>query len=503
MSELNNIPDDELLKLISGTQSSGDVSGLSDDELLTAINGRADYAPIPTPSVGPREDLSFTGAILPFSSDKMGRNSFDSDAGVVGAVKRAVMLPGQAMQGEFDPTSEEAIPRMAEAAAVMSPTGVASRVSGSMFAPKGDYKTIPAKAPTRAALEAAKKDGYQKAGDLGIEYRSQAVKGMADDIIGKLDEKGYISEIAPEVHALVGKLRNPPEGATIRLSDLDSVRKTLGKLAGGPDATKASAASKAQRVIDEFIGAGDPKSIVGRRAQTGPAVVVRGHDFGPADKAATEAAAREAGETITAARGNAAAGFRSDKITGLEDVVDLRAAAANSGRNIDNAARQRLTSLLTNPKSIRGFSPEEQAAIRDIIYGKPTKNAMRYIGNLFGGGGGAGQLFSTAIGAGGGATLGGGPGAAIGASLPMLIGSLGKAIANKMTKAEIKRLDDLVRSRSPLGEAVKPSTVYAPSAVRDPLVRAMMTGAARSQIPQGTDRRDIVNELMRKPLPTN
>lgn len=67
------------------------------------------------------------GMLLPVSwnADDGSDYSFDSDAGLLGAVKRAVMLPGQAMSGEIDPTSEEGIGRAFEFATVFSPARTA------------------------------------------------------------------------------------------------------------------------------------------------------------------------------------------------------------------------------------------------------------------------------------------------------------------------------------------------------------------------------------------
>lgn len=73
----------------------------------------------------PEQDKSFTGSILPVSRDAEGNVSFDSNAGIVGAVKRAFMLPGDVMAGEVDPLSEQGISRAADFAAVFGPTSPA------------------------------------------------------------------------------------------------------------------------------------------------------------------------------------------------------------------------------------------------------------------------------------------------------------------------------------------------------------------------------------------
>lgn len=101
--------------------------GTPDDVMSNAMRktfggpSSAQAAPAPQP-----QDQSFTSSILPFSKDAGGAVSFDSNAGLLGMAKRALMLPGDAMAGNVDPTSEEGIGRAAEFAGVFSPMSPAA-----------------------------------------------------------------------------------------------------------------------------------------------------------------------------------------------------------------------------------------------------------------------------------------------------------------------------------------------------------------------------------------
>jgi hypothetical protein len=99
------------------------------------------------PQVEQEPSQGYSGSILPLSKDAEGNVSFDSNAGIVGAIKRAVMLPGEAMAGNIDPGSQEAIERSAEFAGVFGPMSAAS----------GTGKAIAANAPRveRPGMEAA------------------------------------------------------------------------------------------------------------------------------------------------------------------------------------------------------------------------------------------------------------------------------------------------------------------------------------------------------------
>ncbi|MDM9643883.1 hypothetical protein [Rhizobium sp. S163] len=83
--------------------------------------------------------------------------SFDSNAGIVGAVKRAFMLPVDAMAGEVDPTSDEGIARATEFAGVFSPMSPAA----------GTGKAIAAAAPRPAPSQGMEAAGA--ASRLGVD----------------------------------------------------------------------------------------------------------------------------------------------------------------------------------------------------------------------------------------------------------------------------------------------------------------------------------------------
>jgi hypothetical protein len=95
--------------------------------------------PEAVPQPKPQQE-PYSGSILPFSRDAEGNVSFDSNAGILGTIKRAVMLPGQVMKGEvplYDQSgniSQDVIGRSFETAALMSPASPASGLK--MAAPK-------------------------------------------------------------------------------------------------------------------------------------------------------------------------------------------------------------------------------------------------------------------------------------------------------------------------------------------------------------------------------
>lgn len=118
------VDEDEVLKYIR--ENAVPVAS-DDDEVLRYIreNSTPDSAPVNTENApAPTDDgekIVFTSSILPFSKNANGRVSFDSNAGLLGAAKRAFMLPGEVMEGKVDPMSEEGIGRAFEFSSFATP----------------------------------------------------------------------------------------------------------------------------------------------------------------------------------------------------------------------------------------------------------------------------------------------------------------------------------------------------------------------------------------------
>lgn len=413
----------------------------------------------------------YSGAILPISRDAQGNVGFDSNAGILGSIKRAVMLPGEVMKGEvplYGPdgrTSDEVIGRSFEAAGVMSPNTPGLR-SGAGLVPgeKQQLQQSIPKAPTADALYSAADDAFNAMRESGVAYSGGAVRDFATGLKSGLDTEGFIAKVVPKTQSILDDLANPPEGAIADIKGLHAARKAFGRVAQDfNNPQEQAAAARAIRGLDEFIGSDNPASVVAGTAS-------------------------DAANALKSANANFAAAKRSDMLTGVERAADLRAAAANSGANTGNAIRQRIASALLKPKDASGYSPSEIAALERIVTGTPAQNATRYVGNLLGGGGGMGQMLTTAIGAGGGAAAGGGIGAAIGAAAPVAIGTASKSISNSLTRKALQAADEAVRARSPLYEAMKASAPLevARQTRAEQIIRALlMSGGQQNSQPSG------------------
>jgi hypothetical protein len=446
------------------------------------------------------------GTILPFSGDRPGDAHLDWNAGITGMAKDAAVggynaLTGlsQALMGRLPPgvdpvqktieggllgvsvnpavrAGDRLIPAAREviseqfelapemAARAGAPTAREVGIEG----PALEMRQVPSyepvrnmvrpPAPTGAELKAASDAGFETARGMGVDYHGEAVARIVQELQARLMKEGISPSDAARTYPKLDVLASPPQGANSSFSELYSARKAFGRIAQdyNANAEDRMAATMAIKTIDDFFENPIPSSVL-----AGPAAAV--------------------GQIAKEARGNAAAAFRSQDLVANQASAELKSAVANSGRNVDNAIRQRAGYLVDplHPERMSGFSAEEKAAIEAVAKGTPLRNNLRYVGNLLGGGGGLGMAM-TGMGAGalGGSMGSTATGAAAGLAFPA-IGASSKAIANALAKRAMGRADELVRSRSPLAAAAP--GIPAPTAAREAALKALILALQERQ----------------------
>ncbi len=403
----------------------------------------------------PLDTEEYTGSILPMRRDAQGGLHLAVPgliSGLFDTAASAVAAPGDAYMGRLptpytqvrvpsnDPESvgiaalrnvgvpatggiaPDAINRAIDFASIFGgQPGVASRAGELM--PGEIAAATPV--PSAQALKQAAGAGYDAARASPLTVPGSDIADMAQQLQGQLaSEHGVIPKTAPKTYAILDELANPPFGAEGNYSGLEAARRGLSSIAG-EGGTEGYAAQRAIPQLDQFIDSISP--------------------------------------TAADARANYAAAMRSNDLTGTLDRANTgilerattRAEATHSGTNIDNAIRQRVASLLEKPSEVGGFSDPEIAALQNVVAGTFPQNAARRVGNVLGGGGGLGQL--AALGGGallGGHVIGGVEGPALGAMLAPAIGTSAKGLENVLARRSLNNVDELVRQRSPLYDAM-------------------------------------------------
>lgn len=201
----------------------------------------------------------------------------------------------------------------------------------------------------------------------------------------------------------------PPAPAPVPIAALDAVRKAAGNVRG-PSVDPS----------DQF-GAGHVGNAILDLYETNPAIA----------------------QLSANARGNTAAGFRSQDLANLLTRAEDRAGATGSGMNLGNTIRQRVATFIDpNGYNAEGYTPDEIAALRAIARPSGVGAIVRDLGNRLGGGGGPVATTTGLVAAG----TSGNPAAA---AIPF-IGSALKALDNRSAANALRKVDEMTRMRSPL-----------------------------------------------------
>lgn len=314
--------------------------------------------------------------------------------------------------------------RVADMAMLATPLSPAAR-AGEAAIPGVTKAAVTEKAavPTAEAIKDASKAGFETAKNAGVEIAAPAVRDMAAGVQQALEQKGIIRELAPNTHAVLEKLANPPEGATATISGLHAARQALGH--AGKSITSGAekpASSIAIDALDQFLQAVPPKAVL---AGDAPA----------------------AGAALKEAIGNYASAARAGDVDARLTRAERQAARSGSGSNIDNSIRQKISAILDVPSRTRGFSADELAQMEKVVRGTGPANVARKIGKL-----GVNDGLSLMLHAGAAAGTGG-------ASIPVaVVGTVARKIAERLTQRQADKLDAMIRARSPLARAQQPTT---------------------------------------------
>lgn len=355
---------------------------------------------------------------------------------VAGIPEEAITAAQSATPGSRDAT-EAMIAPAAKAAMALAPVNPAVR-AGARAIPGATqaFRPVKPKVPTTQELAAVGRADIQAAKQSGLEIAPNAVAEYSRKIQQELFDGGIHPVDAEKTFLKLKELENAPSGSVFTAANLQSFRESLGATAQNfnPNAAKDQlAASRAIKRLDEFLPAVNAADVV---AGT-PAATAKLFEQGRGNYAAAQ-------------RSNDLTGVLDRANTGILDRAEARAQGTHSGRNIDNTIRQKIVSLLEKPKEVSGFTDQEIAGLNQVAAGGPGRNTSRYLGNLLGGGGGLGQALVTSIGAGAGGVTAGIPGAIAGAAIPATVGGGLKSIANALAKRDLRKMDEIVRKRSPL-----------------------------------------------------
>jgi hypothetical protein len=301
------------------------------------------------------------------------------------------------------------------------------------------------KLPTPDELRAAKDAAYKTADEAGLILSPQVAQDAKAKVVEKLTDMGYHPQLQPKVATVLDEL-DRVGGENITLKGFDTVR----KIASGAYVPGDKANNK---MVSKII-----ETLDNRLAEARPGDVLAGDASGI--------------QALTEARRLNTMVSKSDRVSEALDKATRQTERTGTGGNIDNNIRGKIDAILNSDSKKRGFSPDELQAMREIVSGTPTQNAMRQIGRLSPQGNG---LMMAIHGAG----IASNPVIALPAAGA---GMVAKTLADRATPANVETLQKIIAAGGKRSDAfAAPNAVQRLSqSKRDALIRSLMMGGVVS-----------------------
>lgn len=283
--------------------------------------------------------------------------------------------------------------------------------------PKVAPKVNLALAPEIENLKILRDQGYKAAEDAGLVFNGKGVAQIAAKFENDLTKRAATPQRQPlafDVLSQIQKIQNKiqtKEVDGISLQGIDALRKAAGDVAGSGSKAERALGVRLKNHIDDYLDAIDEGDVI-----LGDVSGIKGLRQG-----------QEYSKRI----------FKTEQIDTALEKAHRRASSTGTGGNANNATRQNFRSILDSDKRIRGWTPEEKAALDKVVTGTGSSNAARFISKAAPTG-----IVSTSLATGLGAMLGG----PLGAAVVPATGMLAKLIADKGTERAVQELSALVRS---------------------------------------------------------
>lgn len=210
---------------------------------------------------------------------------------------------------------------------------------------------------TADELKAAGQTAYQAADDAGVIFKPEAIDRLKKQVYADYADFGFHPKNQPGAGVAYDELARLSEGGNVSMKGLDTARKVAKGGFNPVNPSNNALIGKATDRIDEFAAAAGPDDVISGDPQKAAAALKEARDYWSR--------------------------FRKlDKVQELLDRAGLNAGSTGSGGNIENATRQQLKRILTDKKMMRGFTADEQAAVKKAVLGSPGQNALRLAGKL-------------------------------------------------------------------------------------------------------------------------
>jgi hypothetical protein len=296
--------------------------------------------------------------------------------------------------------------------------GVVSGGAAASVAAERNLSQLAAKLPTPEKIYEGAKAGYEMLKKSNTRISPEGTEALMNDIKSELHADNFRDYLAPSTYRAIEEL-GVNGAATI--GDLDGVRKLLNRVSanGVGGKTDQDAARRAIKAIDDFISNVPDHYVLSGNPTADAAILKHSQKMWAIHK-------------------------QLDTVEEESIVGQHRAGVSGTGANRINTARQEIRKILDSDKKSRGMSDAVKDKMEEIVMGTWATNSARYA-SKYAPSGPVSALFGVVAGMGAGTGVGAGVAGA---------GFLAKHLGEYLTQRQIRELEDLIKSESPIGKGV-------------------------------------------------
>lgn len=351
-------------------------------------------------TVTPQLTAANANAVLPNIGRQLSQGTAAADVGY-GAASGAGAEIGREVGGD----------RGALIGGLAAPLAIAGGTVGAkVLADKAQQASLKKTAtPSIDELKTAAREVYKEIDNLGATVNSSRVTGLTRDLNTTIRSEGFNKRIHPKVAAALDEFEKI-KGTNQPISNLDTLRKVARSAASSIEPDEARLGAIMVGKVDDFLDNLDQAALVGGNAD-------------------------EVGRKFKDARQLWQRARKGD------DIEYAFERAKNQASGFENGLRVQFRSILNNKKKMRGYTPEEKAAMEQVVRGGGLENTAKAIGKFGFSEGQATSMLMGSLGVAGGAAVGGGAGAV---AVP-LVGQVSKNLAQKLTRNNAEMVSQIVR----------------------------------------------------------
>lgn len=304
--------------------------------------------------------------------------------------------------------------------------------------------------PTTGELSAAASKTYKRAEEAGVVISPQAYTDIVTNIRAAADRAKVNPNLHPKASAALDVL-DESVGKPVTLEEADQLRQVVkGAIADGKRGDRRIAKIIEKKLDDSLDG-------------LTPDDTVAGNVTGTVD-------------VLKQARNLYRRKSNSEMLDRMDRLGDLSGKGRYTQGGEALGTVDQFRALARNEKKMRVFSPEETAAIDNVVTGSGLRRGLRNFGKLDPTKGGMPLTMGLGIGGGTGSLVGGPVGATIGAAIVPPAAFIANRLASRMTKADAAKAREVLVGRDP-------ATVPPPIQPRAPQPPAPLTGELMPRAP--------------------